>query len=95
MKITPETVRELCDLARLPLDPDEAERMRSDLERILHYVEKLSELETEGVSPTSHVIEIATPMRADEVRGVLPVEDAVRNAPQEAGGSFVVPKVIE
>jgi Asp-tRNA(Asn)/Glu-tRNA(Gln) amidotransferase C subunit len=34
-------------------------------------------------------------MRADEVRGVLPVEDAVRNAPQEAGGSFVVPKVIE
>ena len=95
MKITVESVQELCDLASLRLDPDEAERMRDDLERILDYVGILSELDTEGVPPTSHVIEIATPLREDEVRGVLPVEDVVSNAPRERDGSFVVPKVIE
>ncbi len=95
MKITAESVQELCDLASLRLDPEEAERMRDDLERILDYVGILSELDTEGVPPTSHVIEIATPLREDEVRGVLPVEDVVSNAPRERGGSFVVPKVIE
>ncbi len=95
MKITAETVQELCDLARLHLDPDEAERMRNDLERILEYVEKLSELDTEGVPPTAHVVEIATPLRPDEASGVLPVEEAVRNAPATEGGAFVVPKVLE
>ena len=95
MKITAESVQELCDLASLRLDPDEAERMRYDLERILDYVGVLSELDTEGVPPTSHVIEIATPLREDEVRGVLAVEDVVSNAPRERDGSFVVPKVIE
>ena len=95
MKITAESVQELCDLASLRLDPEEAERMRDDLERILDYVGMLSELDTEGVPPTSHVIEIATPLREDEVRGVLPVEDVVSNAPRERDGSFVVPKVIE
>ncbi len=95
MKITAESVRELCDLASLRLDPEEAERMRDDLERILDYVGILSELDTEGVPPTSHVIEIATPLREDEVRGILAVEDVVSNAPRERDGSFVVPKVIE
>ncbi len=95
MKITAESVQELCDLASLRLDPEEAERMRDDLERILDYVGILSELDTEGVPPTSHVIEIATPLREDEVRGVLSVEDVVSNAPRERDGSFVVPKVIE
>jgi aspartyl-tRNA(Asn)/glutamyl-tRNA(Gln) amidotransferase subunit C len=95
MKITAETVLELCDLARLRLEPEEAERMRRDLERILEYVEKLNELDTEGVPPTSHVVEIVTPMRSDEEERRLPVDDVVRNAPRHARGAFVVPKVIE
>ncbi|MEE8557510.1 MAG: Asp-tRNA(Asn)/Glu-tRNA(Gln) amidotransferase subunit GatC [Myxococcota bacterium] len=95
MRVTPETVRNLCDLARLRLEPDEAERMRRDLERILAYVEKLEELDTEGVPPTSHVVEMATPMRSDEEVRRLSMSEVLRNAPQHAAGAFVVPRVIE
>ncbi len=95
MRISAQTVRDLCDLAQLTLDPAEAERMRSDLERILQYVEKLEELDTEGIPPTSHVLEVPTPTRSDEAGAVLPVEEVVRNAPEASGGAFVVPRVIE
>jgi aspartyl-tRNA(Asn)/glutamyl-tRNA(Gln) amidotransferase subunit C len=95
VKITDETVRQLCDLARLHLEPAEAERMRDDLEKILDYVEKLSELDTTGIPPTSHVVEMPTPTREDEPEGILPVEEALRNAPSASGNAFVVPKVIE
>jgi aspartyl-tRNA(Asn)/glutamyl-tRNA(Gln) amidotransferase subunit C len=95
MNITAQTVEQLCDLARLTLEPEEAKRMRRDLARILEYVEKLSELDTEAVPPTSHVIEIRTPMRDDDRERKLPVEDVTRNAPRHSGSAFVVPKVID
>jgi aspartyl-tRNA(Asn)/glutamyl-tRNA(Gln) amidotransferase subunit C len=95
MKITAQTVEELCDLARLSLEPEEAERMRRDLARILEYVEKLSELDTEAVPPTSHVLEIPTPTRDDERERKLPVDEVMRNAPRHSDGAFVVPKVID
>lgn len=95
MKINAETVRSLCELARLRLDPEEAERMRRDLERILDYAEALSELDTRNVPPTAHVLDIPTPARVDEVEGQLAVDEALRNAPRKEGHAFVVPKVIE
>jgi len=95
MKITGETVRQLCELARLHLEPEEAERMRRDLARILDYVEKLSELDTTGIPPTSHVVEMPTPTREDRGERVLSVEEALRNAPRVSGSAFVVPRVIE
>ncbi len=95
MKISAETVLELAELARLQLSPEEVERMQRDLDSILEYVDKLSELDTEGVPPTAHVLDIATPYRADEVAGVLPVEEVVRNAPVHDTTSMIVPKVIE
>ncbi len=95
MKISAETVLELAELARLQLSPEEVERMQRDLDSILEYVDKLSELDTENVPPTAHVLDIATPYRADEVAGVLPVEEVVRNAPVHDATSMIVPKVIE
>jgi aspartyl-tRNA(Asn)/glutamyl-tRNA(Gln) amidotransferase subunit C len=95
MRISAETVLELADLARLRLDPEEVERMRRDLDAILGYVEKLSELDTTQVPPTAHVLDIATPLRLDRVAGVLPVKEVVRNAPQHDESSMIVPKVIE
>ncbi len=95
MKITAETVRELADLAALELAPEDSERMQRDLEAILGYVEKLSELDTSGVPPTAHLLDLATPMREDRVAGTLPVEEAVRNAPEHDRSSMIVPKVIE
>ncbi len=95
MKITAEMVAYLAELARLRLEPDEAERMQRDLDAVLGYVEKLGQIDTTGVPPTAHVLDIAAPLRADQVSGVLPVSEAVRNAPEHTENSMVVPKVIE
>jgi len=95
MRISADTVLKLADLARLRLDPEEVERMQRDLEAILEYVEKLSELDTSEVPPTAHVLDITTPFRADHVADLLPVDEAVRNAPRHDDSSMIVPKVIE
>ncbi len=95
MKIDEETVRELARLASLELEPEEVERMRRDLDAILEYVEKLQALDTEGVPPTAHVLDIETPYRPDTVGGVLSVSEAIRNAPEHDDAQMIVPKVIE
>ncbi len=95
MKISAETVLYIAKLAAVELSPSEVERMRRDLDAILGYVDKLAEVDTEGVPPTTHVLDIDTPLRADEVRDVLPVADVVRNAPDHTDSAMVVPKVLE
>ncbi len=90
-----EQVRTLAELAKLELDAGEVERMRRELDAILAYVEALDALPTEGVPPTTHPLEHATPLRPDAVAGVLPVDAALAAAPERAGSALVVPKVIE
>ena len=93
MQISAKTVRDLCDLAKLELEPDELEQMQRDLARILDHVEQLAELDTSGVEPTTHALGLATPLRADRVARVLPADLALRNAPQRCGTALVVPQV--
>ena len=95
MEVTAELVRELAELAELSLDPAEVERMRRDLSAILEYVERVSELDTQSVRPTAHVLDLATPMRDDTPAEPLPVAEVVRNCPEHDGRSLVVPKVLE
>ena len=95
MRINAETVLELAALARLTLSAEEVERMRSDLEAVLDYMEKLSEVDTSNVPPTAHVLDISTPFRPDRVADLLSVGEAVRNAPEHDNSSMIVPKVIE
>ena len=95
MRITDEDVRSIAELARLGLTEDEVARLRSDLEAILGYVDLLEGVDTTGVEPTAHVLDIPTPMRSDEVRDVLPVSEVVRNAPEHDEQSMLVPKVLE
>jgi len=95
MGIAAEEVIKLAGLARLELDPDEIEPMRRDLEAILAWVGKLSELDTSQVPPTAHVLDIDTPSRADIVSAELSTAEAVRNAPQHDEAAMIVPKVIE
>jgi len=95
MNITRETVLYVARLARLSLSEAEVTRMQRDLDEILGYVQKLAELDTTGVPPTTHVLEIATPLRPDAVRDVLPVSEVVRNAPQHDESAMIVPKVLE
>jgi aspartyl-tRNA(Asn)/glutamyl-tRNA(Gln) amidotransferase subunit C len=95
MKITNEMVQQLADLAQLRLEDAQLEPMRHDLEALLSYFEQLSEVDTEGVPPTAHVLDLATPLREDEVHDVLSVEKAIGNAPDHNDASMIVPKVIE
>jgi len=92
-RITREEVERVALLARLDLSPDEAARMERDLESILGYVAALSELDTEGVEPTSHALPLATPLRPDRAAAPLDPERALRNAPARAGTAFLVPRV--
>ncbi len=82
-------------LARLALSEDELASMTQDLEQMLDYVASLEGLDTEGVEPTAHGFDLATPLRPDQPATPLDPELAVANAPAREGTAFLVPKVLE
>jgi len=94
-RITRNEVHRVAKLARLALSDDEADRMTSDLDHILAYVETLQEIDTDGIEPTAHAIPLATPMRPDRASPGIDPRLAVANAPEAVDTAFVVPKVIE
>mgnify|MGYP001209801457 CR=1 FL=1 len=95
MAVTLEDVRAVAALARLEFSAEEEERLTGELNRILHYMEKLSELDTERVEPTSHVVPIKNAFRKDEIRAFPVHEDLLAPAPQRENGYFKVPRIIE
>ncbi|MFI5322431.1 MAG: Asp-tRNA(Asn)/Glu-tRNA(Gln) amidotransferase subunit GatC [Thermodesulfobacteriota bacterium] len=95
MKITREEVIKVAELARLDFNEAELEKFAEQLGSILKYIGKLNELDTKDVEPTSHVLDVATPLREDAVEEWLTTGEALENAPQEDDGFFVVPQVIE
>lgn len=94
-RISREEVERVAALARLAIDAGEAERVARELERVLDYVAVLDAIDTEGVPPTSHVLDLDTPVRDDAITETLAPELAVSNAPEREGTAFVVPKVID
>jgi aspartyl-tRNA(Asn)/glutamyl-tRNA(Gln) amidotransferase subunit C len=78
-------------LARLHLDDAEVERMASELSKVLDHVERIRELELSDVPPTSHVVDIAGVMRADEPVPSLPRDVILAAAPEPVDGGFGVP----
>lgn len=95
MKITQQEVDHVAKLGRLELAEQERESLTDQLSNILTYIEKLNELNTKGVEPTSHVLDISNVMREDTARESLPQEKALANAPEKAAGHYKVPKIIE
>ena len=95
MKITKQEVDHVAKLARLELSEQEKEKLTDQLSNILTYVEKMSELDTKGVEPTSHVLDISNVMRDDAPGESLSQERALGNAPDKAAGHYKVPKIIE
>jgi aspartyl-tRNA(Asn)/glutamyl-tRNA(Gln) amidotransferase subunit C len=95
MKISREEVEHVARLARLALPEDEINRLTGEMDAILDYVEKLNELDTEGIVPTAHAVPVENALREDEVKPSIGVEKALANAPQSANGCFRVPRVIE
>lgn len=94
-KISVDQVRHVARLARLELSPDEEQSLQADLSAILSYVDKLNELDTTAVEPTTQVGEAGTPMREDEVTNRPAPEEMLANAPAREGHLFKVPKIIE
>lgn len=88
-------VEHVARLARLMLTDAEKSRMREQLARILTYIDKLRELDVEGVEPTSHAVPMVNVMREDEVRPCCPLDAMMANAPDRAGEFFRVPRIIE
>jgi aspartyl-tRNA(Asn)/glutamyl-tRNA(Gln) amidotransferase subunit C len=78
-------------LARLRLTEEEIERMSGDLSSVLDHIEKIGELDLDGVEPTSHVVPLENVLRADEPRPSLSRERALAEAPAPIEGGFGVP----
>jgi len=95
MKITKDQVEYVARLAYLELTEEEKETFTHQLDSILSYMEKLNELDTRDIEPTSHVLPIKNVFREDQVKPSLPLDKALANAPDPKNGFFRVPRVIE
>ena len=95
MSVDLATVKRVARLARIALEPGEAERMTGELNGILGFVEQLSEVNVEGVEPMTSVTPMAMKKRADVVTDGNKADDIVANAPVTDQNFFLVPKVVE
>jgi aspartyl-tRNA(Asn)/glutamyl-tRNA(Gln) amidotransferase subunit C len=94
-KITLEDVEYVAALAQLSLDDATKERLLHEMSDILGYIDKLSALDTEGVDPMMHAMEMTNVFRADEVGTSLSREVVFSQAPEHDGEYFLVPKILE
>jgi aspartyl-tRNA(Asn)/glutamyl-tRNA(Gln) amidotransferase subunit C len=84
-------VLHVASLARLELSDEEVERMATELSHVLDHIEKIRELDLEGVPPTSHVVDTAGPLRPDEPEPCLDRDAVLAAAPEPIDGGFGVP----
>ncbi|MEW6066978.1 MAG: Asp-tRNA(Asn)/Glu-tRNA(Gln) amidotransferase subunit GatC [Nitrospirota bacterium] len=95
MKISREDIEHIASLARLSLSEKERELFGLQLSKILAYMEKLNELDTSDIEPTSHVLLLNNVMREDEPKDSIPREDVLSNAADHTEKFYRVPKIIE
>ncbi|HZT22505.1 MAG TPA: Asp-tRNA(Asn)/Glu-tRNA(Gln) amidotransferase subunit GatC [Verrucomicrobiae bacterium] len=88
-------IQYIARLARLELTPDEEKKMSAQLGRILDYIEKLRTVDVSEIEPTAHAVPLVNVTRPDVVCPSLPREEALRNAPVQVNGLFMVPKIVE
>jgi len=93
--ISAEEINKIARLAHLRLNEDEKKRFATEVGRILDYVDKLSEIDTEKIAPLSHTLDIHNIFRNDEVAPSMPRDEALSNAPQKDDRFFRVPKVVK
>jgi len=82
-------------LARINLSEDEAKIFQKQLDDVLKYVEKLRQVDVTGVDEAAHGLSVFNVFRADAPRDWFTAKEALSNAPRQANGLFVVPKVVE
>lgn len=93
--VSKQDVLHIATLARLRFDDETAEKFTNDLNNILGYIDKLNELNTDNIEPTSHALDVFTVTREDKSSPSLSNDDAMRNSASTENGMFRVPKVIE
>jgi len=87
-------VKKVAKLARLALPDDRLQTLTGQLESILHYIDKLKQIDTTGVEPMAHALPVKNVLRDDIPQPGLPLEKVLQNAPETDGPFFKVPKVI-
>ena len=95
MSVADLNVKYVAHLARLSLSPAEEQKYGSQLGQVLDYINKLKELDVAGIEPMAHAIPLLNVMRPDEIQPSLPHADALRNAPAQTNGLFMVPRIVE
>ena len=94
MEVNDIMVEKLAHLARLNFDAAEKQSIKKDLQRMIQFVEKLNELDTNGVEPLLHMSDNVNVLREDEVKGSISTKEGLKNAPLHDETFFKVPKVI-
>ena len=95
MEVNDEMVDKLANLARLQFNDIEKQSIKTDLQKMIQFVEKLNELDTNGVQPLLHMSDNVNVLREDEVKGSIERSEGLKNAPVQDGVFFKVPKVIK
>lgn len=95
MKITEEIVKKTAHLARLAFTPEEEKTIAEDLQKMVDWVDKLKEVDTEGIEPLTNMSMEINQFREDKVGEHLPTANALKNAPKKDSSFFRVPKVIK
>lgn len=94
-KIDIKTVDEVAHLARLEFNEEGKTEILNDMNRMLAFVDKLSEMDTDGVEPLIYMTDERNVMREDEPKETLTQKEALKNAPKKDSDYFKVPKVID
>ena len=94
MDINDDMITKLSDLAKLEFNSSDRDKIKSDLNNILHFVEKLQKVDTEGVEPLIYMNEDVNVLRDDISKKTITKEEALKNAPQKDSDYFKVPTVL-
>ncbi|KGA96246.1 glutamyl-tRNA amidotransferase subunit C [Alkalihalobacillus alcalophilus ATCC 27647 = CGMCC 1.3604] len=94
-QISKDQVKHVAHLARLAITEEEAEMFTEQLDKIISFAEQLNELDTDGIEPTTHVLNMTNVLREDKSTAGLPVEEVLKNAPDHEDGQVRVPSIID
>ena len=95
MEVNNKLIQDIAKLSKLNFDDSAEKKMKSDLEKMLAFVDKLNEIDTEGVNPLIYMSEEVNVLREDKVTEVISQEDALKNAPEKDSDYFKVPTVLK
>lgn len=95
MEVNEQLIDNLAHLARLRFTETEKLSFKTDLQRMITFVEQLKEIDTTGVEPLLHMSDAVNVLREDEIKGSISREEALKNAPQKDDEFILVPKVIK